>query len=133
MCRRNSARLKSRLSTSSSGCHCTPRANACFVDSIASTIPSGAVAADAEARRDAAHGLMVVGVHAHLPLGDDAREQRVGLDLDRVRGPLLGEVLEMPDHFLRGLGGDVLEQGPARGDVQELLAAADAEDRHVGR
>ena len=81
--------------------------------------------------RDPADGLMVVGVHAQLPLGDDAREQRVGLHLDRVRGPLLREVLEVPDHLLRRLGREVLEERPARGDVQELLAAADSEDRHV--
>src|SRR5579862_8670103 len=79
---------------------------------------------DGESPPQRVDGLVVPGVHAGMVLADDVAELAASEDADGVRRPI-------------GMGVDIrqvinmLVQGAAQGDVELLVAAADAERRQV--
>ena len=88
----------------------------------------------AEALAGARHGLVVERVDQRCAVADPAGEPARGLHLDGV--PVLARlglsVLDPVDHVRVRVGvlrRDVLREGTAVGDRQDLAAAADAEDR----
>ena len=77
-----------------------------------------------------AHRLVVRRVHLHAPGADDPRQQRVRLDAHRMAGFVAGIGLLVRQRALDAVR-DVLDQRAAQCHRQQLLSAADAEDRHV--
>ena len=113
-----------------SGCHCTPRQKRRVGSSIASITPSAARGADDDAGADPL-GRLVVGAVDRQPVGaGDAVQQRARRDRDLVAG-LGARVRLLVRQRVRHGVGDVLDQRAAQHDVEQLLAAADAEHRLV--
>ena len=77
-----------------------------------------------------ADGLVVGGVDLHRVGFGDAVQEGAGGDGDGVAGLIAGVWLFVFEGVLDAVG-DVLEEGAAEGDGEELLTAADAEDGHV--
>ena len=75
-------------------------------------------------------GLVVGGVHVHRGGADDAVEEGSGDDIDAVAG-FVARVGLFVGQRVRDAVGDMLDQGAAKGDGEELLAATDAEDGDV--
>ncbi len=90
-----------------------------------------------EAGRDRLDRLMMAAVHGdrlvHQPFAHQSRQQRILVDPDVVR-QLVGQVLRHRQAVRQRAGDlrrDVLHQRAAAGDVQDLHAAADRENRQV--
>src|SRR6266545_7659205 len=77
-----------------------------------------------EGRRQVADGLVVPAVHRRVTRVDGVVQQRTGLDAQRVARARIGVV-----DAARALARQVLVQGAAQSDVQDLDPAADGEDR----
>jgi len=84
---------------------------------------------DRKAVGDAAAGLVVVGVHGGPRLAEDLGKPRAAADLHVVPRTFLEGLLRVADRRL-GLRGEVLVEVAAERDVDDLDAAADAEDGH---
>ena len=97
-----------------------------------SMTPSGARAFTTTPRPRLLGRLVVRRVDAELGHLDDAAQHGPGRDGHGVAG-LGARVLLFVFERARHLIGDVLHQAPAQDDVQKLLAAADAQHRHVAR
>ena len=116
-----------------SGCHCTPRQKRrCGrLDRLDHAV--GRAAADHHARADAAGRLVMRAVDLEPRAAAAEREQPgAGQDLDRMAGLGARVGLLVGEAARHGVG-DVLDQVAAERDVEQLLAAADAEDRQVAR
>ena len=115
-----------------STCHWTPSAKARSAASTASTVPSGAQATASSPAPQVARGLMVEGVdvgprrpeHARQAAARAARRRGASSPSPRRSGGARAR----PD----GVGQVLVQGAPAR-DVQQLRAAAHAEDRHRAR
>ena len=103
--------------------------------SIASMMPSGAVAVTVQPRRDVGHRLVVAAVDGEA-LGRAAsspqclRQRRSGGDVHDVGERVLGRVDRVSKRRRRSEW-DVLDESAAGGDVQHLHPAADCEERHI--
>ena len=72
--------------------------------------------------------LVVSAVHAGCPRSDAFCESRAPVDADRVS---IARIRELVGSCVRDVGFEVVVQGPAVGEGQQLHAVADAEDRQV--
>ena len=118
-----------------SGCHCTPTQKRASGDSMPSITPSGAVAVATSPSPSRADRLMV-------PAVDPARARRVhgaaerlvqprsARDADVVRHAVLRDV-DAVRQLRRHRRRDVLHERAAGGDVEDLRAAADRQERQV--
>ena len=95
-----------------------------------STTWSGAIALTTAERPRIAHRLMMRRVHLHLGRTHDAMQQRAAAHRDWVAGFVARVGLLVFQRVGVGVG-NVLDQRAAECHREKLLAAADAEDRHV--
>ena len=107
--------------------------------SMASTMPSGAVADTTKPGATSSHGLMMPAVDRRpvsRPSVDSAsrsRQPRAGCDGDVVRDRVRAAVDRGGTSAPGSALGNVLNQRAAGGDVQHLRAAADREQRQIAR
>ena len=83
-----------------------------------------------EDRRQVFYSLMVVRVHANFGFAEDLGQGALGIDRDRMRGELSGQLLYVLDVTFP-LRGNILIKRSAKRYVDQLLAPADAEKRDV--
>ena len=83
-----------------------------------------------EDRRQVFYSLMVVRVHADFGFAEDLGQGALGIDRDRMRGELSGQLLYVLDVAFP-LRGNILIKRSAKRDVDQLLAPADTEKRDV--
>ena len=97
-----------------------------------SITPSGRRGVDHDAVGRVGRGLVMGAVHRQLVGADDPVQQRAGRDLHRMAG-LVARVGLLVRQRVGHRIGNVLDQLAAQHDMQQLLAAADAEHRLVLR